>query len=198
MPMPRKKSVRKASERFVDLASRLEEYYVAVSEGTDLLPQEVTWACEAAIIKLSAYFELLMLNALVGAINNDTAMLTESTGVPFPKHLTDEVCEYIVTSGRYFDYRGRDGLIKVLKSFVPRDHYLVRIVSKQKYVAALDKVISLRNFAAHESRQSKQRAAELVGNLAASGVWLKKGNHFLELSDRLKELATELGQAAPY
>lgn len=142
--MARKKSVRKASERFVDLAERLEEYYVAVSEGTDLLPQEVTWACEAAIIKLNAYFEHLMLNALVGAINNDTTTLTNSTGVPFPKHLTDEVCEYIVTSGRYFDFRGRDGLIKVLKTYVPGNHYLVKTVSKPKYRDTLDKLIALR------------------------------------------------------
>jgi hypothetical protein len=59
-------------------------------------------------------------------------------------------------------------------------------------------LIALRNFAAHESSQGKKRAAELVGRLTASGVWLKKNNRFLDLSNRLKELATELGQAAPY
>jgi hypothetical protein len=196
--MPKKKSVALASKRFIELAEKLDEYYVAVSEGTDLTNQEVTWTCEAAIIKLNAYFEHLMLNALVGAINNDTTLLTPPTGVKFPTHLTDEVCEYIVTGGRYFDFRGRDGLLKVLQAYVPKTHYLVRIVGRKKYQDSLDKMIALRNFAAHESSQGKKRAKELVGKLTASGVWLKKHNRFLDISHDLKELAKELGQAAPY
>jgi hypothetical protein len=64
--MPKKKSVALASKRFIELAEKLDEYYVAVSEGTDLTNQEVTWTCEAAIIKLNAYFEHLMLNAWEG------------------------------------------------------------------------------------------------------------------------------------
>lgn len=195
--MARKKSVRIASERFVDLAERLDDYYLSVLIA-DLGPQQVTWACDAAIIKLSAYFEILMLNALVGAVNNDTATISASTGVPFPRHLRDEVCEFIVTSGRYFDFRGRDGLIKVLKTFVPADHYLVEIVSKPRYRETLDRLVALRNFAAHESRQGKKRAVELVGGLSAAGAWLKKDDRFLDLSKRLQELADELGKAAPF
>ena len=63
----------------------------------------------------SIEFEQLMLFAIVCAINNDTKTISDSTGVEFPKHLTDEVCEYLVLGGRYFDFKGRDGLIRVKK-----------------------------------------------------------------------------------
>ncbi len=39
----------------------------------------------AELIKLSAQFEHLVLHALVGAINNDSSLLTATTGVTFPK-----------------------------------------------------------------------------------------------------------------
>lgn len=194
----KKKSVALASKRFIELAEKLDEYYVAVSEGTDLTDQEVTWTCEAAIIKLNAYFEHLMLDALVGAINNDTKLLTPSTGVKFPPHLTDEVCEYLVTGGGYFDFSGYSGLIRLLRSYLPGSHYLIQVVSQRKYRDPLNKMIALRNFAAHESPQGKKQAKQLVGRLTASGVWLKRKNHYLQISHPLKELAEELGQAAPY
>src|SRR6266511_1611586 len=123
--MPRKKSVRSAAEKFIERSDALSDYY-ANAVAAKLSDQEATWAVEAAIIKLSVYFEHLMLEALVGAINNDTTTVSSSVGIPFPKHLTDEICEYLVTGGGYFDFRGRDGLIKLLRRFVPEDHYLLQ------------------------------------------------------------------------
>jgi hypothetical protein len=196
--MPRKKSVRIAAERFVALVDSLETYYSEVL-ASGLSAQAVTWGCEAAIVKLSVRLEHLMLHALVGAINNDTSTLAGSTGIPFPKHLTDEVCEFIVTGGRYFDFRGRDGLIKLLHNFVPEDHYLLKTVKKPKYRVPLERLFALRNFAAHESRQGKVIAAEAVSeNIGAAGAWIKRHNRFLDLSGRLKELAKEIRDAAPY
>ena len=71
-----------------------------------------------------------MLDTLVGALNNDTSTLSTRTGFSFPKHLTDEVCRFLVTGRGYFDFKGRDGLIKTLKQYLPDDHYLVEVVSK--------------------------------------------------------------------
>jgi hypothetical protein len=86
-----------------------------------------------------------MLDTLVGAINNDTSTLSGSTGIDFPRHLTDEVPEYIVTGGRYFDFRGRDGLIKLLRQYVPENHYVVDIVKRQKHRVTLERLVALRN-----------------------------------------------------
>jgi hypothetical protein len=196
--MPKKKSVRLAADTFIGRSDALDNYYSQVI-SSGLSAQDTTWAIEAAIIKLSVYFEHLMLEALVGAINNDTSTVSSSVGIPFPKHLTDEVCEYLVTGGWYFDFKGRDGLIKVLKRFVPDDHYLLEAVSKQKYKAALERLFALRNLAAHESRRGRAVARVAVaGRIASAGAWLKKGDKFRGINERLRELAEEVGDAAPY
>ena len=62
---------------------------------------------------------------LKGAINNDTSTLSQTVNIEFPKSLSDAVCEFIVTGGGYFDFKGRDGLIKTLKDYVPSNHYIV-------------------------------------------------------------------------
>ncbi|MGH2656735.1 MAG: hypothetical protein ACRDIZ_08590 [Actinomycetota bacterium] len=196
--MPRKKSIRAAANRFIRWSEALETYYRDIV-GSDLGAQTVTWACESAVVKLHVYFEHLMLDTLVGAINNNTSTLTHSTGINFPRHLTDEVCEYIVTGGRFFDFRGRDGLIKLLKRYVPEKHYVVRVVKKQRYRQTLEHLVALRNLAAHESRVGKRVAKDVVDpSLGSAGVWLRRDNRFLDLTDRLKELARELRRAAPY
>jgi hypothetical protein len=196
--MPRKKSVKSAAARFVLQAESLEQYYEDVL-GSDLRAQAQTWACEAAILKLAVYFEHLMLHALVGAINNDTATLSAKAGIDFPRHLTDEVCEYIVTGGRYFDFRGRDGLIRLLKQYVPKDHYLVQIVASPRYSTTLERLIALRNLAAHESGAGRKVAkAKVAAGIAVAGAWLKREERFLALTERLKELAEDLQHAAPY
>jgi hypothetical protein len=196
--MPKKKSVQKTAEWFIERTDRLDEYYSAVL-SSGLGDRGVTWACEAAIIKLSAYFEQLMFYSLVGAINNDTTTLSSSVGIPFPKHLTDEVCEFIVTGGRYFDFKGRDGLIAVLCNYVPKDHYLVEVIKKPAYRVSIERTLALRNFAAHESRQSKVKAKEAVGmRLDAAGSWAKRQSRFLVLSADLKALAADIRSRAPY
>ena len=141
-----------------------------------------------------------MLSALVGAINNDTKTLEDRTGVAFPKHLTDEVCEFLITGAGYFDFKGRSGLIKTVKSFVPEGHYLLEAVKKPEYREALDRLSALRNFAAHESSPSKRAALEAIGGekISSSGAWLKRQDRFEYLASRLKGLASEVEDAAPY
>ena len=141
-----------------------------------------------------------MLSAIVGAINNDTETISSTTGVEFPKHLTDEVCEYLVLGGNYFDFKGRDGLIKILKRFVPGDHYLLTIIKEDRYKSSLEKLSALRNYAAHESYQSKRAALTAIDQerVGSAGSWLKSQGRFVSISQRLKELANEIEESAPY
>jgi len=196
--MPRKKSVKGSAQDFIASADEVTAFLAAVCPGqTD---QRVSWLHNYAIIRLYKQFESLMLDALVGAINNDTAIITSTTGVKFPKHLTDEICEFLIVGTGYFDFKGRDGLIKTLKQFVPDAHYLVAAVKRAPYREALERVSALRNFAAHESDQSKRAALKTIGGqrLESSGSWLKRGNRFQGIVDRLKALAAEIENAAPY
>src|SRR5262249_52715414 len=162
--------------------------------------QYITWIHNYGIIRLYREFEALMLAALVGAINNDTSTVSATTSVNFPKHLTDEVCEFLITGSGYFDFKGRPGLIKILKDFVPEDHYLVTAVKKKTYTDALEKLSTLRNFAAHGSGPSKRAALKAIGGkrIESSGAWLKTGGRFQSIVDRLKALSTEIENDAPY
>lgn len=196
--MARKKSIKKAAEKFCESADNITQFVVSVSAGqTDA---HITQIHDHAIIMLYKKFETLMLDCLVGAINNDSSTLSSTTGIKFPKHMTDEVCEYLITGTGYFDFKGRDGLIKTLKKFVPDTHYLITTVKKKEYKDTLDRLSALRNYAAHESAVSKKAAAAAVGatKMRASGAWLKVNGRITEMIDRLKELADEIKTAAPY
>jgi cupin superfamily acireductone dioxygenase involved in methionine salvage len=196
--MARKKSIKKAAQTFRSSADNITKFIEDVSTGqTDA---HVTWIHDHAIIMLYREFESLMLDCLVGAINNDSSTVSSTTGIQFPKHMTDEVCEYLITGTGYFDFKGRDGLIKTLKKFVPDTHYLITNVKQTKYKETLERLSTLRNFAAHESAVSKKAAATAVGatKMRASGAWLKVENRISTIITKLKELADDIEAAAPY
>jgi hypothetical protein len=196
--MPRKKSVRRSAQSFKAAADDLCEFLNKVSVGQT--HEHVSWLHDYAIIRLYRDFEGLMLDALVGAINNDSTTVAATTGVAFPKHMTDEVCEFLITGTRYFDFKGRPGLISTLRLFVPDSHYLVTITKKTAYRVTLDQLSTLRNFAAHESTKSKSAVLRALDckRIASSGAWLKRQGRFQRIVSGLKALATEIEGAAPY
>jgi len=196
--MPRKKSVKLSATDFCNQVDDINAFLVTVAVGQS--DGHVSWLYGCAIIKLYKAFEGLILDALVGAVNNDTSTIAATTDVQFPKHLTDEVCEFLITGTGYFDFKGRSGLIRTLKSFVPDTHYLVAIVRKSAYKDALDRLVALRNFAAHESSSSKRAALEAIGQerISTSGSWLKRQGRFGVISESLRALALEIHNAAPY
>ena len=107
----RKKSAKKVAIDFVKKAEEIEKF-IDPSNLTNLSEKHITWAHEYAIIRLYREFERMILHSLIAAINNNTSDLSQETGVSFPKHLKDEVCEYIIVGNKYFDFKGRDGLIR--------------------------------------------------------------------------------------
>lgn len=197
--MAKKKSIRLAAIRFCDNAGDIVEFGKA-AQRENLKDEFISWAYDYAIIKLYREFESLMFDALVGAINNDTKTISASTGYSFPEHLNEEICRFLVTGTAYFDFRGRAGLIKTLKNFVPPEHYLIEVVKARKYKESLEQLVSLRNFAAHSSKQSKNSALEVIGQkrMSSSGAWLKRQSRLEALVDKLKDLAMEVHGHAPY
>lgn len=196
--MARKKSVKTSANRFKAAADDISSFLTTVSQGQS--DSHVTWLHNYAIIRLYRAFESLMLDCLIGAINNDTSTVSAKAGINFPKHLTDEVCEYIVIGSGYFDFKGRDGLLKTLKQFVPDNHYVITAVKKDKYKNTLEQLSALRNLAAHESGKSKRAALAAISaqRLSASGAWLKGKGRMTAIISKLKELADEIHLAAPF
>ena len=196
--MPKKKSVKRCAEQFTKDTDYLLKFCAHAEKVFD--DGEISLVYDAAVIKLYAAFERMMLGTLVGAINNDTDVLSQKTLVRFPKHLTDEVCEYIITGSGYFDFRGRDGLISELKKFVPANHYLVKTVKEKAYMDSLNRLFALRNFAAHESKVSKRAALKSIKQqkVKTAGSWLKKQNRLQDLVGSLSDLAKEIERDAPF
>jgi hypothetical protein len=196
-PMPRKKSVKTAAERFIEEADGIVNFSKKVSGLQDTLQD---WFFDYAIIRLYGEFETLMLDALSGAINNDATAISSATGFSFPKHINWNVCKYLIVGKGYFDFKGRDHLIQIVKDFVPDTHYLVQVLKQRKYKDALEKLSAFRNFAAHNSEKAKAAAKKAIGggNLGSAGSWLKKQNRFEELAESLKHLAKAIERKAPY
>jgi hypothetical protein len=196
--MPRKKSIKRSALQFQKNADHLVDY---VSEAKKSLnEQHVTWCHEYAIIRLYREFEKLMLEALTGAINNDTKTISQTTGIEFPEHLTDELCEYLITGSGYFDFKGRSGLIKLIRRYVPDDHYLVSVVKNCRYTKPVEQLSALRNYAAHDSSRSKSEAKKVTGldRMPNCGAWIKKQGRFTWLVQEVKALADEIERGAPY
>jgi hypothetical protein len=197
--MARKKSGRRAAQTFTTQADDVLAFAAAVC-ASGLSKEHVSWAHDLAIIRLYRDFENLMLTALVVAINNDTKTISSRTGLAFPKHLSDEVCEYLIVGTRYFDFKGREGLIREIQKFVPPAHYLVPILKKQIYRVPLDRMCALRNFAAHGSSVARKSAMSAVGvrRMSSAGAWLKGKGRLAAIVDPLKALAAEIEAAAPF
>ena len=194
----KKKSTKKAARGFNSAADEILAFLN--TQSAQASDKHQSWLHDYAIIRLYRDFESLMLTALVAAINNDTSHLSQTAGVDLPKHLSQDVCYFLVLRGGYFDFRGRSGLIGDLKKMLPANHYLIDTVKKDTYKDALDRLSALRNFAAHDSQQSKAAALKAVGleRMSSAGAWLKKQDRFKNLVAKLKALATELENAAPY
>jgi len=196
--MPKKKSVRLAAKTFSRVVNDL---WAFLQRQEDVeFNSYLDWIYEYAIIRLYRGFEILILEALVGAINNDSKTVSSRTGIQFPKHMTDEVCRYLIVGDGYFDFRGREGLIRTIKGFVPDSHYLLAAVKNEKYRAPIDRLIALRNWSAHGSAASKRRMKEALGSkkVKSAGAWLRRQGRFKDIASALFEFATSLELSAPY
>ncbi|MFF0754401.1 hypothetical protein [Streptomyces sp. NPDC004267] len=218
--MGRKKSGKYAANKFKTTTRGIRDFLDEVN-AAGLSETALTWSYETALIRTTVAFEKLMLECLIVALNKDTGPFSDDTGVRFPKHLDQKVCEYLVTGGGYFDFRGRDGLLKDMKKFTGPQHYLQVAVRDEKRRYALELLLTLRNYAAHQSPQSKEKvresifcfkegvksvngSAQLKAKFAkakapmSAGVWLKRQGRMTYILDRLDALADEIHQGAPY
>ena len=196
----RKKSIKLAAQTFVANVDEIVAFTQRGMAAAPLTEQDQSWSYDLAIIRLYREFEDLMLSCLVALINNDTTTFSQLKKRTFPKHMSVEVCEYLISGDGYFDFAGRDGLLKTIKKIVPNGHWLPTIVGDAAYTNALRKLSALRNFAAHDSSVSKKRALEAIGQerMSSSGAWLKKQNRFGTVCNSLKAMAQQIDAAAPH
>jgi len=196
--MPRKKSIRRICTDVLSAFGEIESYVKTVR--SDLTSEKsISWIYEGAIIRVYRVFEQLILHTLIGAINNDTSTISNQMGIKFPKHLSDEVCEYLMIQDGYFDFKGRDGLKEKIKKYLPENHWMPATVRQTKYKTALEQLCALRNLAAHSSKKARVAALRALScsRLKDAGSWLKKKGRFGDLVAVLKALAIDFQQHAP-
>ena len=195
-PMSNKKSVKFVAHTFIKNADKIVNLCAQTIGSRDEIQD---WFYEHAVIRLYREFETLMLDTLAGAMNNDSSTISGTVGIKFPKHLNEEVCKYLIVGEGYFDFKGRDGLIKTVKQFVPDTHYLLKTLKKEDYRDSLERLSALRNYAAHDSDKAKAAAKRAIGGARVGpiGNWLKKQGRLGVLVDSLKEIAKEIEHAAP-
>jgi len=142
----------------------------------------------------------MILTVLTGAINQDTTTISNTTGIGFPKHLSKDVCQFLIVGDGYFDFKGRNGLIQVIKSYVPENHYFASTVGDKTHAKSLDLLSALRNFATHESAKSKNAAYAATGTkkLSSSGSWLRAEGRFSIICADLETLVKEIEKRAPF
>lgn len=197
----RKKSIKLAAQTFnANIDEIISFTNRATGAGGPLTDQDQSWCFDLAIIRVYREFEDLILSCLVALINSDATTFSQVKGRNFPAHMNVEVCEYLICGDGYFDFAGRDGLIKTIKKVVPAAHWLPTIVSDAAYTDALKKLSALRNFAAHDSAVSKKRALDAIGGkgMSSSGAWLKRQGRFAALCTSLKAMSARIEAAAPY
>jgi len=197
--MAKKKSI---SIQCKEFENQIEEILDFLQFATECMSdKQISWSHDYALIRTYRVFENLILNCLIASINQDTAgTIGLRKGLDFPKNIKDEVCEYLIVKDGYFDFKGRNGLITELKKYLPDDHFFIKIIKKQKYKDTLDQLVSLRNFAAHDSKKSKQsvKRALKLSRIGSSGSWVKKQNRFNKIASKLNELVKEIDSECSY
>ncbi len=196
--MPKKKSIKRVAQTFMEESHEIMTFF---KETAGLKEEWREWSADYAVVLLYGAFEAMMLRALAGAINNDSTTISEKLGIKFPKHMSETVCTYLVTGTGYFDFKGRAGLIEVIKKYVPESHYLCKNVKDSKFKDPLDHLCGLRNLAAHrDSQRAHDAAAQAVGQakIGSAGAWLRAHDRFESLCDSLNALAKKIEEDAPY
>lgn len=151
---------------------------------------------EYAIIALHKAFESFVRRLIVGCINHDTSQVCKTYGISFGKHISDEMCDFILTKGGFFDIHGPDDLVKLCKNHVTNSKALTEAVRKKR--DTVEQLLAFRNLAAHGSPQAKKRVKKLLNRtrIQDAGTYLKKKGRFATLRDTLSNLANDMVDAA--
>ena len=178
-------------------AEELREFRLA-AEGR-LSDAHVSLIYGGAVIRLYAAFERMMIGALTGTTDSGTPELSDTTGIRFPEHLADEVCEYIIIGNGRFNFRARDGLTGEIRKDVPGIHHLVQAVRESGYRTSLDRLRALRNRTAHDGPAPRRNALRSTGRrrMGPAGSRLKRRDRLEGTFSSLPRLSEETGGQAP-
>lgn len=154
----------------------------------------LSYAYEHAIIMAYKAFETFILRLMISCLNHDHTFFEEKWGIKLGKHINDDICEFLITKGGYFDFKGRSGLSKMINHTIGTSHNLGRVIKHNNYATTIEQLCAGRNFAAHNSVQSKKEFLDKFNlqRAKSAGSCLKVQGRFESIVTKLKELAEEI------
>jgi hypothetical protein len=143
---------------------------------------------------LYRYFERFNLRVMISCLNHDHKHVQERYSISLGKHINDDVCEFLITKGGFFDFKGREGLLRVYGECIGKDHAVTNVIRDGTYKVAIEQLCAIRNYAAHNSEQSKNAAkkAFAVKSISSAGECLKQKRRLDSIIVSLVALANEV------
>ena len=160
----------------------------------------LTYSYENAILMVYKSFEIFIERLLISCLNHDHSCFEEKYGITLGKHINDDVCEFLITKGGFFDFRGYSGLIKTLGDILGNNHRLITLFKGNDHKIYIEQLCAIRNYAAHNSKQSKKSAKKAfeLQSISSAGSCLKQQSRFLTILTKLKELSDEVKRTDIY
>lgn len=152
------------------------------------------YSYEHAIIMLYKAFENFNLRVIISCLNHDHSHVEQQFGINLGSHINDDVCEFLVTKGGFFDFKGRDGLIRIYRDLISGSHVVSKILKKDVYRKTINQLCAIRNYSAHNSKKSKETAKKEfeVTRISNAGKCLKQNKRFENIMAGLIALANDI------
>ena len=156
--------------------------------------QYLSFCYENAIIMVYRSFEHFLLRIMVSCLNHDHSHFEESYGIKLGRHINDDVCEFLITKGGYFDFKGNGDLKKTLNKSIGQKHPVVKVFGNGTYSKTIQKLYVLRNYAAHNSPQAKKAVLNEFNlqRVKSAGSLLKQQGRFQNIINELTQLANDI------
>lgn len=187
-------------DQFISELEKIEGYIEKC--GTVFAEEDLylSYSYENAILMTYKAFEIFVKRIMISCLNHDHSFFEDKYGIALGKHINDDVCEFLITKGGYFDFRGYSGLVDTLKNVLGSTNPFIGVVRKDPYKTHIDQLCAARNYAAHNSRQSKEAAKKAFGltTISSAGSCLKKAGRFSNIISGLKGFAAEVKTTALY
>lgn len=187
-------NIQTVSSEFSDNITEIEAYTERCNQVFADEKKYLSYCYENAIIMVYKAFEQFVLRSMIACLNHDHSYFQEKHGIKLGKHINDDVCEFLITKGGFFDFKGRDGLCKALNSMIGPNHNIAIIFKKTKYKDAIEQLCTIRNYAAHNSIQSKRAVLKAFNlqRISSAGSFLKQQHRFENIVGKLLELAEDI------
>lgn len=151
----RKASIKQNHEDFedkLDILDRIAAQIVRRQIGADLDESDVL--AEGVVLSVAGYWEEVLDEDFVDALNRDTSAYAKHVEIELPKNLSRDICFGLLIGDGYLDLRDTGAIVSRAKKVLVDNPFahLTNTVRK-----SIDQFYVLRNYVAHRSQRAYRR-----------------------------------------